>query len=261
MMSGTPTVFTENRDRLLAGDVAGVFLGAVVAYAKVKGLLSDEHFLVDGTLLEAWASVKDLRPKDEGGEPPGPGRNGERDFHGERRSNNTHASMTDPEARLFRKGRGKEAKLSFMGHVLMENRNGLVVGARLTQASGTAKRSAALDLIGAMPSWHRITVGADKGYGTADFVADLRALTTTPHVAQNISGRRSRIDARITRHFGYEVSQRCRKRIEEVFGWIKTVAGHRKSRFRGTARVGWAFTFATAAYNLIRLPKLLATAS
>jgi transposase len=255
-----PTVFTKNRDRLLAGDVADAFLGAVVAHAKVKGLLSDEHFSVDGTLIEAWASVKSFRPKDGGGEPPGPGRNGERDFHGERRRNDTHASVTDPEAKLFRKGRGKEAKLSFMGHVLMENRNGLVVGATLTQASGTAERSAALDLIGAMPGRHRITVGADKGYDTADFVANLRALRATPHVAQNTSGRRSRIDARTTRHSGYEVSQRCRKRIEEVFGWIKTVAGHRKSRFRGTARVGWAFTFATAAYNLIRLPKLLATA-
>ena len=255
-----PTVFTKNRDRLLAGDVAGTFLGAVVAHAKVKGLLSDEHFSVDGTLIEAWASVKSFRPKDGSDEPPGPGRNGERNFHGERRSNDTHTSLTDPEAKLFRKGRGKEAKLSFMGHVLMENRNGLVVGATLTQASGTAERSAALDLIGAMEGRHRITVGADKGYDTADFVADLRSLKATPHVAQNISGRRSRIDARTTRHSGYEVSQRCRKRIEEVFGWIKTVAGHRKSRFRGTARVGWAFTFATAAYNLIRLPKLLATA-
>jgi len=201
--------------------------------------------------------VKSFRPKDGGDEPPGPGRNGERNFHSERRSNDTHASVSDPEAKLFRKGRGKEAKLSFMGHVLMENRNGLVVGARLTQASGTAERRAALELIGAMEGRHRITVGADKGYDTADFVAELRALKATPHVAQNTSGRRSRIDARTTRHPGYAVSQRCRKRIEEVFGWVKTVAGHRKSRFRGTARVGWAFTFATAAYNLIRLPKLL----
>jgi len=232
-----PTVFTKNRDRLLAGDVAQTFLGAAVAHARVKGLLSDEHFSVDGTLIEAWASMKSFRLRDG---------NGERYFHGERRRNDTHASVTDP-----------EAKLSFMGHVLMENRNGLVVGARLTQASGTAERSAALALIGAMEGRHRITVGADKGYGTADFVADLRALKATPHVAQNTSGRRSRIDARTTRHPGYEASQRCRKRIEEVFGWIKAVAGHTKSRFRDTARVGWAFTFATAAYNLIRLPKLL----
>ena len=251
-----PTVFTKNRDRLLAGDVAGAFLSAVVAHAKVKGLLSDEHFSVDGTLIEAWASVKSFRPKDGSDEPPGPGRNGERNFHGERRRNDTHASVTDPEAKLFRKGRGKEAKLSFMGHVLMENRNGLVVGAGLKPASGTAERSAALALIGALEGRHRITVAADN-YDTADFVADLRALQATPHVAQNTSGRRSRIDARTTRHSGYEVSQRCRKRIEEVFGWVKAVAGHRKSRFRGTARVGWAFTFATAAYNLMRLPKLL----
>ena len=165
--------------------------------------------------------------------------------------------MTDPEARLFRKGGGKEAKLSFMGHVLMENRNGLVVGATLAQASGVAERRAALDLIGALRGRHRIAVGADKVYDTADFVSDLRALKVTPHVAQNTSGRRSRIAARTTRHPGYAVSQRCRKRIEEVFGWVKMVAGHAKSRFRGTARVGWAFIFTMAGYNLIRLPRLL----
>ncbi|PWC86876.1 transposase [Azospirillum sp. Sp 7] len=181
-----PTVFTKNRDRLLAGDVAGAFLGAVVAHAKIKGLLSDEHFSVDGTLVEAWASMKSFRPKDGSDEPPGPGRNGERNFHGERRSNDTHASVTDPEAKLFRKGRGKEAKLSFMGHVLMENRNCLVVGARLTQASGTAERIAALDLVGALEGRHRITVGADTGYDTADFVADLSALKATPHVAEHV---------------------------------------------------------------------------
>jgi transposase len=254
-----PTVFSKNRDRLLEGDIAQRFLAAVTGHAKVRGLLSDEHFSVDGTLIEAWASVKSFRPKDGDDGPSGPGRNAERDFHGERRSNETHASTTDPDARLYRKGPGKEAKLAHMGHLLMENRSGLVVAARMTPATGRAEREAAIAMVEAVPGRHRITLGADKGYDAGDFVADLRALKVTPHVAQNTSGRRSRIDGRTTRHPGYSASQKVRKRIEEAFGWVKVVAGQRKTRFRGTDRVGWAFTLAAAAYNLIRLPKLLAT--
>jgi transposase len=253
-----PTAFTTNRERLLEGEVAGRFLVAVLDRAEVRRLLSDEHFSVDGTLIEAWASMKSFRPKgDPGDEPPEGGRNGERDFHGERRRNDSHASRTDPEARLFRKGAGKEARLSFMGHLLMENRSGLVVGAGLTQASGFAEREAAVMLIEGVPGRHRITIGADRAYDTAGFVADLRRLNATPHVAQNTSGRRSRIDRRTVRHPGYLASQRARKRIEEAFAWVKTIAGQAKTNFRGTARVGWAFTLAAAAYNLIRLPKLL----
>jgi transposase len=252
-----PTAFTTNRDRVLEGEVAGRFLAAVLDRPEVKRLLSDEHFSVDGTLIEAWASIKSFRPKGEPGEPPSGGRNGERDFHGERRRNDSHASSTDPDARLFRKGRGKEARLSFMGHLLMENHSGLVVGAGLTQASGFAEPEAALMLVEGVPGRHRITVGADRAYDTAGFVAGLRRLNATPHVAQNTSGRTSRIDRRTVRHPGYLASQRARKRIEEAFAWIKTIAGQAKTNFRGTARVGWAFTLAAAAYNLIRLPKLL----
>ena len=253
------TTFTKNRDRLLDGEVATKFLAAVLAHDKVKGLLSSEHFSVDGTLLEAWASPKSFRPKDGSGEPPGPGRNGGRDFHGEKRRNDTHASTTDPDARLFRKGPGKEARLVFMGHALMENRNGLIVDAVTTRASGHAERLAALALIA--PRCDRpnaITLGGDKGYDTADFVMELRERAVTPHVARNQSGRRSAIDGRTTRHPGYDISQRIRKRIEEAFGWAKTVAGLRKMRHRGLPKVGWQFTLAMAAYNLIRLPKLLA---
>ena len=252
-----PTAFTTNRDRLLEGEVAARFLAAVLDHARVRQLLSREHFSVDGTLIQAWASMKSFRPKDGADEPPGGGRNGERDFHGERRRNDTHASATDAEARLFRKGAGKEAKLSFMGHLLMENRSGLVVATRLTQATGLAEREAAGMLIEDVPGRHRITVGADRAYDTRDFVAGLRRLNVTPHVAQNVAGRRSRIDRRTVRHSGYLASQRARKRIEEAFAWIKTIAGQAKTSFRGTARVGWAFTLAAAAYNLIRLPKLL----
>jgi len=252
-----PTVFSKNRDRLLEGDIAQRFLAAVTGHAKVRGLLSDEHFSVDGTLIEAWASVKSFRPKDGDDGPSGPGRNAERDFHGERRSNETHASTTDPDARLYRKGPGKEAKLAHMGHLLMENRSGLVVAAKLTPATGRAEREAAIAMVEAVPGRHRITLGADKGYDAGDFVADLRALNVTPHVAQNTNGRRSRIDGRTTRHPGYGASQKARKRIEEAFGWVKAVAGQRKTKFRGGDRVGWAFTLAIAAYNLIRLPKLL----
>jgi transposase len=257
------TVFTKNRERLLKGDIAAKFFAAVLRQPQIKALLSDEHFSVDGSLIEAWASLKSFRPKDGGaGEPPasGGGRNQERDFHGEKRSNATHASTTDPDARLYRKGRGKEAKLCHMGHLLMENRHGLIVDAILTPATGTAEREAALAMLGRQPGRHHATLGADKGYDTADFVADLRALNVTPHVAQNTAGRRSAIDGRTTRHAGYGVSQRVRKRIEEGFGWIKTVGNLRKTRHRGTARVGWLFILTAAACNLIRLPKLLAVA-
>jgi transposase len=252
-----PTAFTTNRDRLLEGEVAAKFLAAVLNHAWLRQLLSREHFSVDGTLIEAWASMKSFRPKDGIDEPPGGGRNGSRNFHGEQRRNDTHASTTDAEARLFRKGAGKEAKLCFMGHLLMENRSGLVVATRLTQATGLAEREAASILIEEVPGRHRITVGADRAYDTAGFVAGLRRLNATPHVAQNLSGRASRIDRRTVRHPGYLASQRARKRIEEAFAWIKTIAGQAKTSFRGTARVGWAFTLAAAAYNLIRLPKLL----
>ena len=256
------TTFTKNRDRLLAGDVATKFLSAVVSQSRVKRLLSSEHFSVDGTLIEAWASPKSFKPRDGSGEPPGPGRNGERDFHGERRTNDTHASTTDPDARLSRKGRGKEAKLSFMGHALMENRNGLIVGAVATRASGHAERLAALALIEPHAERpHPITLGGDKNYDTNDFVAELRERAVTPHVAQNDTNRRSAIDGRTTRHPGYAVSMRIRKRIEEAFGWAKTVAGMRKMRHRGLPKVDWQFTLAMTAYNLVRLPKLLVDAA
>jgi transposase len=255
------TVFTKNRDRLLDGDIAKAFMAAILSRPEVKALLSDEHFSVDGTLIQARASTKSFRPKDGSGEPPAPGRNGERDFHGEKRSNATHASTTDPEARLFRKGRGKEARLCFMGHALMENRHGLVVDGRVSLASGTAERDEAAGMVAEVPGRHRITVGGDKNFDTHGFVARLRALDATPHVAQNTSGRRSAIDGRTTRHPGYELSQRARKRIEEAFGWIKEVALLRRARHRGKARIGWAFTLAAAAYNLIRLPKLLGAAA
>ena len=252
------TTFTKNRDRLLDGDVAVKFLAGVLAQPQVKALLSSEHFSVDGTLLEAWASTKSFRPKDGSGPPPDAGRNGEQDFHGQKRSNETHASTTDPDARLYRKGRGKEAKLCFMGHALMENRNGLIVGAVTTRASGHAERLAAVALV--TPHADRaqpVTLGGDKGFDAQDFIAELREINVTPHVAQNLSGRRSAIDGRTTRHPGYEVSLRIRKRIEEAFGWAKTVAGLRKLRHRGLPKVDWQFTLAMAAYNLVRLPKLL----
>jgi transposase len=254
------TVFTKNRERLLAGDVAAAFVQAVLGQPEVKALLSDEHFSVDGTLIEAFASVKSFKPKAAGGDgpPTGGGRNAERDFHGERRSNATHASTTDPDARLVRRGRGKEAKLCHMGHLLMENRNGLIVDALVTEACGTAERAAALAMLGRQTGRHRATLGADKAYDVAAFVADLRVLNVTPHVAQNTTGRRSAIDGRTTRHPGYATSQRLRKRIEEGFGWIKTVGGLRKARHRGRARVGWLFTLTATACNLVRLPKLLA---
>ena len=258
------STFSKNRDRLLDGDIAAKLLAAVLAQPRVTRLLSTEHFSVDGTLIQAWASMKSFRPKDGSGEPPtsGGGRNAEADFRGKTRSNETHASTTDPDARLYRKGTGKEAKLCFMGHALMENRSGLLVGACLTRADGHAERVAALALIEPHADRPRpITLGADKGYDAADFVNELRSMRVTPHVAQNTSGRRSAIDGRTIRHAGYGLSQRIRKRIEEAFGWIKTVAGQNKTRFCGLERVGLAFTFAAAAYNLVRLPRLLAGAA
>jgi IS5 family transposase len=211
-------------------------------------------------LIEAFASMKSFKPKgaDDQRPPTGGGRNPERDFHGERRRNQTHASSTDPDARLFRKGRNKEAKLCHLGHLLMDNRHGLIVDAMVTPATGTAEREAAEAMLGRQAGRHRATLGADKGYDAAGLVAALRALKVTPHIAQNSSGRRSAIDRRTTRHRGYAVSQRVRQRIEEAFGWIKTVGGLRKTRHRGIARVGWMFTLTAAACNLIRLPKLLA---
>jgi transposase len=259
------SVFSKNRDRLLEGDIAAKFLAAVLVQPKVKQLLSTDHFSVDGTLIEAWASMKSVRPKDGSGEPPaggGNGRNAEADFHGRKRSNATHASSTDADARLYKKGKGKEAKLCFMGHGLMENRHGLLVDACLTHADGQAERVAALHMIEPLADRPQaITLGADKGYDAQDFINELRSMLVTPHVAQNLSGRRSAIDGRTTRHAGYGISLRIRKRIEESFGWIKTIAGQRKTRFRGIERVGWAFTFSAAAYNLVRLPKLLAETS
>jgi transposase len=253
------STFSKNRDRLLEGDVAAKFMSVVLDQPRVKRLLSTDRFSVDGTLIEAWASMKSFKPKDGSDEPPRDGgRNREADFHGQKRSNATHASTTDPEARLYRKGRGKEAKLCFIGHALMENRNGLVVDACLTPADGHAERIAALAMIEPRADRPKaVTLGADKAYDAEDFVNELRSMNATPHVAQNTNGRASAIDRRTTRHAGYAVSQRIRKRIEEAFGWIKTVAGQARTKFRGRERVGWAFAFAAAAYNLARLPKLL----
>jgi transposase len=256
------TVFTKNRERLLAGDIAQAFLGAVLADARQRGLLSPEHFTVDGTLVQAWAGQKSFQRRGGRRPPPGdedPG-NPTVDFHGERRANTTHQSTTDPEALLARKGRGREAQLAYAGHVLMENRHGLAVAAALTSATGTAERDMVPRLVNRLPRRRgRRTLGADKGYDTQGCVAELRALGVTPQVAQHTTGRRSAIDARTTRHPGYAVSQQKRKRVEEIFGWLKTIGLQRQTRFRGTARVAWMFVFATAAYNLVRMTKLLAT--
>src|SRR5262245_8083171 len=253
-----PTVFTKNRDRLLQAEVARKFLVALLNHKKVRRLLSDEHFSVDGTQIQAWASMKSFRAKDGSSEPPDPGRNGEQDFRGEKRSNATHASRTDPEAKLHRKGSGKEAKLSFLGHALMENRNALVVETVLTQANGVAEREAAQEMIVRhSPGARRLTLGADKAYDVAAFVADLRDLNVTPHIAQNLNGRCSAIDARTTRHPGYTVSQQKRKRIEEPFGWGKTIGGLARPMLRGARKLGFKFTLAMASYNLIRIPKLI----
>jgi transposase len=287
-----PTVFTKNRDRLLTTDIARQLLAAILADKAVKPLLSDEHFSVDGTLIQAWASMKSFQPKEAAGgaEAPagddaGPGedggaptgakaapdqgeaapaaeasptrRNAEIDFHGQKRSNESHVSRTDPQARLYRKGPGKEAKLCFMGHALMENRSGLIVDACLTEASGHAERVAALAMIEPRADRPgRITLGADKGYDTEDFVNELRSMSVTPHVAAKVAG--SAVDRRTTRHAGYATSQRIRKRIEEAFGWSKTIGPAAQTMLRGIKRVGAQFTFTLAGYDLARLPKLLA---
>ncbi|MEQ8733062.1 MAG: IS5 family transposase [Hyphomicrobiales bacterium] len=257
-----PTVFSKNRDRLLAGDVAVAFLNAVLAHEEVQPLLSDDHFSVDGTLIEAWASMKSFRPidseDDDGGrgDDGNGGRNRPRDFHDEQRSNATHRSNSDPDARLYKKGPGKEAKLCFMGHVLMENRHGLIVDAATTSADGHGERTAALHMIEPRADRPgRITLGADKGFDMPDFVNELRSMAVTPHVAAK--DKHSAIDQRTTRHQTYRTSQRIRKRIEEAFGWAKTVGAMAKARHRGRDRVAWQFTLTMAAYNLICLPKLL----
>ena len=251
------SVFTKNRERLLKGDVAQRFFAAVLRQAKEADLLSDEHFSVDGTLIEAWASQQSFTPKDPAKEKDRTrGRAG--DFKGQRRSNETHRSTTDPDARLYRKGGGQEAKLCYLGHLLSENRHGLAVGGILTQASGTAEREAALALIKQVPRAAHVTLGCDKAYDTADFVARARERGVTPHVSQNTTNRRSAIDGRTTRHPGYEVSAFKRRLAEGVWGWLKTVGLLRKTRHRGTPRVGWVFTFTLAVYDLVRMRKLIA---
>jgi transposase len=256
-----PTVFSKNRDRLLEGAVAEEFFSVVLAQARKKRLLSDDHFTVDGTLIEAWAGQKSFQPKPEQNDNLNPpprdgGSNPSINYRKEKRSNETHESWTDRLARLYKKTRGAEAKLGYLGHLMTENRNGLVVDVRLTQATGTAEREAALDMLQQKDPDTRVTLGADRAYDTREFVRQLRELKVTPHVAQNDTHRRSAIDERTTRHAGYAVSQRKRKRIEEVFGWMKTIALQRKTRFRGPDRVGWMFTFAAAAYNLVRMRNL-----
>jgi transposase len=258
------TVFTKNRDRLLQADVAKQFLAQVVEQARDRGLTSDEHFTVDGPLLEAWAGAKSFQTKAKKDPPPGDDPDNDAgnptvNFHGEKRSNETHASKTYPESQLARKGAGKEAKLSYSGHLLVENRNGLIVDAEGFQANGTAERDAALLMLERVPGTKPVTVGGDKGFDTRGFVAECRNLRVTPHVAQNHARRGgSAIDARTTRYAGYKVNQRKRKRIEECFGWLKTIAGLRKVRHRGVCKVDWIFTFACAAYNLVRMRNLAA---
>ena len=253
----TPTVFTKNRDRLLNQDIARSFFGRVVERA--QGLLSDEHFTVDGTLIEAWASQKSFQPKD------GPPRGDGRDFRGQQRRNDTHGSTTDPDAKLYRRTHHGEARLSYLGHLLIENRHGLIVDAMATTADGTAERDAAMLMLDAQrrrAPWRRRTLGADKGYDTRDFVAVVRALGATPHVTQNATRTGGcAIDRRTTRHAGYAQSQHARPRIEPAFGWLKTIGWLRKVKLRGLAKVEWLVVFAAAAFNLRRLPKLLATAA
>jgi IS5 family transposase len=254
------TVFTKNRERLLRGDVAEAFFQHVLDLARAEHLLSDEHFSVDGTLIQAWAGQKSFVRKGTTPPPPDDPGNPTVDFHGEKRSNQTHQSTTDPDAMLAKKGAGKEAKLSYSGHVLMENRNGLVAEVEVLEANGTAERDAGLAMIEKIPGDQPVTVGADKAYDTKNFVDESRNMNATPHVAQNNKGRKSAIDGRTTRHPGYAISQQKRKRVEEIFGWMKTVGGMRKLRHRGLQLVGWMFTFTAAAYNLVRI-RNLATAN
>ena len=255
-----PTVFTKNRNRLLEHDVAREFFMAIVAHAKQEGLMSYEHFTVDGTLIEAWASMKSFRPKDEkpsDRSPPDDRGNPTVDFHGEKRSNETHQSTTDPDARLYKKSAGSEARLAYLGHLLTENRHGLVVKTAVTRATGTAERDAALRMIKTKAGARRITVGGDKNFDTREFVEKLRKMGVTPHVAQNTQRRGgSAIDQRTTRHAGYAVSQQKRKRIEQSFGWMKIIGLLKKVKLRGREKVGWLFTFVDAAYNLYRLSRL-----
>jgi transposase len=266
------TVFCHNRDRLLEADVSAKLLNGVIEHKKVRRLLSRDHFSVDGTLIDAWASMKSFRPKGGGddGNGSGSGRNQERDFHGHKRSNETHESTTDTDARLYRKGNGRESKICFMGHAFMENRNGLAVGGGVSLATGTAEREEALAMIDkhrpmdGKGGKRRITLAGDKGFDVAAFIDDLRERKVTPHIAiqdhltKTGKRRKTKIDGRTTRHAGYAASQRIRKRIEEIFGWVKVQGGQDKTKFRGRQRVDASFTLALAAYNLIRLPKLLA---
>jgi transposase len=249
------TTFTKNRDRLLAGDVAAAFFDEVTRAAQRGRLLSAEHFTVDGTLLEAWASQKSFRPKDAPSGPPDDPSNPTVNFRGQRRSNATHASTTDPDAKLYRKGGGRAATLGYLGHVVMENRSGLLVQTCVTPADGHAERTAALAMLAQLPGG-RLTLGADRGYDAKDFVAELRCMEITPHIAQHTVNRRSNVDARTTRHAGYDVSQRKRKLVEQAFGWMKTVGLLRKLRHRGGGTVEWMFTFTAAVYNLVRIRKL-----
>ena len=259
------TVFSKNRDRLLNGDVAQKFFKKVLEKAETESLISNQHFSVDGTQIHAWASHKSFQGKDadkaEDSDKNDPG-NPSVDFHGEKRTNETHESTTDPESRLYKKSKGAEAKLSYLGHALMENRNGLVVDARVTEANGTAERDAAMGMAIKLPGEHQKTMGGDKNYDTRDLVGVLGALKVTPHVAQN-TGRKggSAIDGRTTRHAGYEVSQKKRKLIEEVFGWLKTVGPMRRPHFRGLKQMGWWFKFSVAVYNLVRIRNLMAQAA
>jgi IS5 family transposase len=255
------TVFTKNRQRLLDGDIADAFFAAVLKHARQRDLISDEHFTVDGTLLEAWAGQKSFRRVDDEHQPPaartGGGSNPTVNFHREKRSNETHCSTTDPDVMLSRKSRGSGAVLAYRGHLLTENRNGLVVSTLTTRAYGSAERDAALLMAEALPGTHRVTLGGDKGYDAREFIAELRHMEITPHIAQNDTNRRSAVDERTTRHAGYQLSQKARKRIEEVFGWMKSIGLLRKLRHRGLERVGWMFTFTAAAYNLVRIRNLM----